>query len=222
MGKKGGSWHRQRGRDVFFHEAKRLGLRSRAAFKLEAMAAKARLFRSGQTVVDLGAAPGGWSEVARRAIGPKGRVVAIDRLEMEPIAGVQFIHGDFLSPEVHRRLQEVIGDRSADLVLSDMAPNLSGVKANDQSRWRDLADGAAEFALGALKPEGAFLIKLLQGEEAQDYLRMLRRAFVRVSIQKPPASRDRSSEFYALARGIDSAAGSFLRDDERNDSPSGD
>lgn len=220
MGKKGGSWHRQRVRDAFFHDAKRLGLRSRAAFKLDAMAAQARLFRSGQTVVDLGAAPGGWSEVTRRAIGPTGRVVAIDLSEMEPIVGVQFIRGDFLSPEVLRRLQEAIGERSADLVLSDMAPNLSGVKTNDQSRWRALADGAADFALGALKPEGSFLIKLLQGEEAQDYLRMLRRSFVRVVIKKPPASRDRSSEFYALARGVDSTAGSFLSD-ARNDLESG-
>ncbi|MBF2760265.1 MAG: RlmE family RNA methyltransferase [Ectothiorhodospiraceae bacterium AqS1] len=212
MGKKRGSWHRQREQDAFFHDAKRLGLRSRAAFKLEAMAVKDRLFRPGQTVVDLGAAPGGWSEVTRRAVGPTGKVVAIDRLEMEPIAGVQFINGDFLSPEVLGQLQESIGELSADLVLSDMAPNLSGVKANDQARWRELADGAVDFALGALKPEGAFLIKLLQGEEAQDYLRMLRRAFVRVMIKKPPASRDRSSEVYALARGIDSKAGSFVCD----------
>ncbi len=208
MGSKRGSWHRQREQDAFFHDAKRRGLRSRAALKLEAMAAQNRLFRPGQTVVDLGAAPGGWSEVARRAIGRSGRVVAIDRSEMEPIEGVRFIRGDFLSPEVLCTLQEAIGDRSVDLVLSDMAPNLSGVKANDQARWRALADGAADFALGALKREGSFLVKLLQGEEADDYLRMLRKSFVRVAIKKPPASRDRSTEVYALARGVESASDS--------------
>ena len=204
-GKGSGAWHRERERDVFFHEARRRGLRSRAALKLEAIDARDRLLRGARVVVDLGAAPGGWSQIARHALPSEGRVFALDVLEMEPLAGVEFIRGDFLHAETAARLEAKIGPRAADLVMSDMAPNLTGMKASDQARWRDLADGAAEFAGAVLKPGGAFLVKLFQGEETEPYLRALRERFTGVVVRKPAASRKHSTETYALARGLKAA-----------------
>ena len=203
MTRKGGAWRRERDTDPFVREARRRGLRSRAALKLEAMDARDHLFRGARTVVDLGAAPGGWSQVARRALPPDGRVVALDVLEMEELPGVEFIQGDFRRAEVLCRLQSSIGRRTADLVLSDMAPNLSGMRVHDQARWRELAECAAEFAAGVLKRDGVFLVKLFQGEETAPYLRMLRERFANVVVRKPAASRRQSSESYALARGAD-------------------
>ena len=202
MTRKGGAWRRERDADAFIREAHRRGLRSRAALKLEAMDARDHLFRDTRTVVDLGAAPGGWSQVARRALPPDGRVVALDVLEMEELAGVEFIQGDFRRPEVLRRLRSSIGRRTVDLVLSDMAPNLSGMRVHDQARWRELAECAAEFAAGVLGRDGVFLVKLFQGEETAPYLRMLRERFANVAVRKPAASRRQSSESYALARGV--------------------
>ena len=203
MTRKGGAWRRERDADAFIREARRRGLRSRAALKLEAMDARDHLFRNARTVVDLGAAPGGWSQVARRALPPDGRVIALDVLEMEELAGVEFIQGDFRRPEILRRLRSSIGRRTVDLVLSDMAPNLSGMRVHDQARWRELAECAAEFAAGMLERDGVFLVKLFQGEETAPYLRMLRERFANVAVRKPAASRRQSSEFYALARGVD-------------------
>ena len=206
-GKGGGAWHRERHDDTFFHEARRRGLRSRAALKLEAIDAREHLFRGARVVVDLGAAPGGWSQVARRALAPGGRVFALDVAEMAPLDGVEFIRGDFLRAETAARLEAKVGPRAADLVMSDMAPNLTGMKASDQARWRDLADGAAGFAGAVLRPGGAFLVKLFQGEESESYLRALRERFTGVVVRKPAASRKRSTETYALARGPKSAGG---------------
>lgn len=203
MTRKGGAWRRERDTDPFVREARRRGLRSRAALKLEAMDARDHLFRGARVVVDLGAAPGGWSQVARRALPPDGRVVALDVLEMEELPGVEFIQGDFRRTEVLRRLQSSIGRRTADLVMSDMAPNLSGMRVHDQVRWRELAECAAEFSAGVLKRDGVFLVKLFQGEETAPYLRMLRERFTNVVVRKPAASRRQSSESYALARGAD-------------------
>lgn len=203
MTRKGGAWRRERDADAFIREARRRGLRSRAALKLEAMDARDHLFRDARTVVDLGAAPGGWSQVARRALPPDGRVIALDVLEMEELAGVEFIQGDFRRPEILRRLRSSIGRRTVDLVLSDMAPNLSGMRVHDQARWRELAECAAEFAAGMLERDGVFLVKLFQGEETAPYLRMLRERFANVAVRKPAASRRQSSESYALARGVD-------------------
>ena len=205
-GKGGGAWHRERHDDTFFHEARRRGLRSRAALKLEAIDARDHLFHGARVVVDLGAAPGGWSQIARRAIPSAGRVVAMDVAEMDPIAGVEFIRGDFLCEEVLTRLEASVGRRVADLVMSDMAPNLSGTRASDQARWRDLADRAAGFAGIVLRPGGAFLVKLFQGEETESYLRGLRERFAGVAVRKPAASRKHSTETYALARGLKAAA----------------
>ncbi len=202
MTRKSGAWRRERDTDGFVREARRRGLRSRAALKLEAMDRCDHLFRDARVVVDLGAAPGGWSQVARRVLPPAGRVVALDTLEMEELAGVEFIQGDFRSPEVLRGLRSCIGQRTVDLVLSDMAPNLSGMRVRDQARWIELAECAAEFAVGMLKRDGIFLVKLFQGEETASYLRMLRERFTNVAIRKPAASRRQSREAYALARGV--------------------
>ena len=162
-------------------------------------------FAARGVVVDLGAAPGGWSQIARHALPSGGRVFALDVQEMEPLAGVDFIRGDFLHVETTARLEAKIGPRAADLVMSDMAPNLTGMKASDQARWRDLADSATEFAGAVLKPGGAFLVKLFQGEETEPYLWALRERFTGVVVRKPAASRKRSAETYALARGLKAA-----------------
>lgn len=199
--RKSGSWRRMRDNDAFFLEARRRGLRSRAALKLEAIDAHDHLFRDARVVVDLGAAPGGWSQVARDALPSDARVVALDIIEMEPLPGVEFIRGDFREAEVLERLEASVARRTVDLVMSDMAPNLSGMKVNDQARWRELAESAAGFALGVLRHDGAFLVKLFQGEETESYLRALHERFASVVVRKPAASRKRSSETYALARG---------------------
>ena len=203
----GGAWHRARHDDTFFHEARRRGLRSRAALKLESIDTRDHIFRGAQVVVDLGAAPGGWSQIARRALAPGGWVLALDVLEMAPLDGVEFIRGDFLQAETAARLEARVGPHATDLVMSDMAPNLTGMKASDQARWRDLADRAAEFAGVVLRPGGAFLVKLFQGEETEAYLRALRERFAGVVVRKPAASRKRSTEAYALARGLKPGGG---------------
>jgi len=194
------AWRRERDHDAYFHEARRRGLRSRAALKLEAIDARDRLFRDARVVVDLGAAPGGWSQIARRSLVPGGRVIAVDILEMEPLDGVETICGDFLCPEVLSRIEASVGRRAADLVMSDMAPNLSGMRVRDQARWRELAESAAGFADRVLRPGGIFLAKLFQGEETEPYLRTLRERFSRVAVRKPAGSRKQSTESYAVAR----------------------
>ena len=201
MGRGSGAWRRQRDEDVFVREARRRGLRSRAAFKLEAIDARDHLFRGKWVVVDLGAAPGGWSQVARRELPPGARVVALDMAKMEPLSGVEFIQGDFLSPEVLARVEASVGRQAVDLVLSDMSPNLSGMRTSDQARWLELAESAASFAGTVLGREGALLVKLFQGAETDSFLRTLRERFASVAVRKPAASRKRSTETYALARG---------------------
>jgi 23S rRNA (uridine2552-2'-O)-methyltransferase len=153
------------------------------------------------TVVDLGAAPGGWSQWVRQALGDSGRVVALDILEMPPLAGVDFLHGDFRDDVVLSQLESMLGDEPVDLVLSDMAPNKSGMDAVDQPRVMHLAELAMEFADQHLRPGGALLIKLFHGVGFDDYVRELRRRYTKVAIRKPAASRKRSPEVYALAQG---------------------
>ena len=152
-------------------------------------------------VVDLGAAPGGWSQFVRKALGDSGRVVAMDILEMPSLAGVEFLHGDFREDEVLSRLQAMLNGQPVDLVLSDMAPNKSGVDAVDQPRMMHLAELAMEFADGHFRIGGTFLIKLFQGIGFDDYVKELRRRYAKVAIRKPAASRKRSPEVYALAQG---------------------
>ncbi len=187
--------------DAFVKEAKAQGYRSRAAFKLMALDEKDRLLHPGMTVVDLGAAPGGWSQVAAERVGDRGRVLALDRLPMEPIAGVHFIQGDFTETDVLEALQAAIGGAPVDLVLSDMAPDLSGIRSVDQARSIYLLELALDLAETVLKDEGALVVKAFQGEGFDDFLRRLRQGFQRVAVRKPPASRARSRELYLVAKG---------------------
>lgn len=176
-------------------------MRSRAAYKLEELLQRDRLLKPGMVVVDLGAAPGGWSQQVRKSMGASGRVVALDILEMPPLAGVEFLHGDFREQAVLSEFEAMLGDVPVDLVLSDMAPNKSGMDAVDQPRMMHLAELAMEFADTHLKVGGAFLIKLFQGVGSDDYIRELRRRYEKVTIRKPAASRKRSAEVYVLGQG---------------------
>ena len=194
-------WLKEHFSDPFVKKAQSEGLRSRAAYKLEELVERDRLLKPGMTVVDLGAAPGGWSQWVRQALGDSGRVIALDILEMPSLAGVEFLHGDFRDDEVLSRLEAALGGRSVDLVLSDMAPNMSGVDAVDMPRAMHLAELAMDFADRHLRVDGTFLIKLFQGVGFDDYVRELRRRYAKVSIRKPAASRKRSPEVYALAQG---------------------
>ncbi len=195
-------WLQEHHSDHWVQEAKRLGYRSRACFKLLEIQEKDRILRPGMTVVDLGAAPGGWSQVAARLVGPKGRVIATDILYMDALAGVDFIQGDFTEEAALQAIRAAVGDAGADLVMSDMAPNMSGTNAVDQPRSMHLAELALELAAEILKPDGVFLTKVFQGEGFDAYLLALRQRFRQVATRKPKASRPRSREVYLLARGL--------------------
>ncbi len=195
------AWLERQISDPYVARAKREGLRSRAAFKLAEIDDKYRLLKTGARVVDLGAAPGGWSEIAARRVGRSGRVVAIDILDMKPIAGVTFEKLDFLDPAAPERLKAMLGGR-ADVVLSDMAANATGHRQTDHLRIMALAEAAAEFAREVLAPGGAFLCKVLQGGTEAGLLAALKRDFESVKHVKPPASRGDSAELYLLARGF--------------------
>jgi len=194
-------WLKEHFSDPYVKKAQAEGMRSRAAYKLEELVERDRLLKPGMAVVDLGAAPGGWSQWVRQAMGDTGRVVALDILEMPTLAGVEFIHGDFREDEVLARLEALLNGQPVDLVLSDMAPNMSGVDAVDLPRAMHLAELAMDFADRHLRPGGAFLIKLFQGVGFDEYVRALRARYDRVVIRKPAASRKRSPEVYALAQG---------------------
>ena len=194
-------WLKEHFSDPYVKKAQAEGLRSRAAYKLEELLERDRLLKPGMVVVDLGAAPGGWSQFVRQAMGDSGRVVAMDILDMPPLAGVDFLHGDFREDSVLSQLEAMLQGARVDLVLSDMAPNKSGVDAVDQPRMMHLAELAMAFADDHLKPGGAFLIKLFQGAGSDDYIRELRRRYDKVAIRKPDASRKRSPEVYALGQG---------------------
>lgn len=193
-------WLAEHAADPYVREARRLGYRSRAAFKLKELDERDRLFRPGMTVIDLGAAPGGWSQYARPRLGPAGTLIALDLLPMEPIPGVRFLQGDFREPAVLRALESLVAEGAADLVMSDMAPNISGVDAADQAAAMALAELALDFARARLKPGGTLLVKAFQGEGFEALVAALRAAFGRVQIRKPGASRARSREIYLLAR----------------------
>lgn len=162
-----------------------------------------RLFRPGQTLVDLGAAPGGWAQYASSRVGPRGRVIAMDLQEIEPIRNVQSIRGDFSDMAVFKQCVEALGGRRADLVISDMAPHLSGIRVTDQARSMHLAELVLDFAGQVLKPGGDLLVKLFQGQGTDEYRQELVERFQRVMVRKPRASRDSSREFYVLARGYE-------------------
>jgi len=192
-------WLQRHVSDPFVKRAREEGYRSRAAFKLLEIDARDRLLRAGATVIDLGAAPGGWSQVAAAKVGAKGRVVAIDPLEMPAPPGVQFIQGSFLDPAVRAAALAAAGGK-VDLVLSDMMPNVSGIASADQARAAELVHEAIAFCGEVLKPGGAFLVKVFQGAEFAGILAELRRCFSSVQTRKPAASRGESRETYLLAR----------------------
>lgn len=194
------AWLTEHFSDEFVKKAQQLGLRSRAAFKLEEIDQRDRLLRPGAVVVDLGAAPGGWSQYAAKRLAGKGRVVAIDILPMDPLPGVEFIQADFTAPEAPARLRALLAGAPVDLVISDMAPNISGEADVDQARGIHLGELALEFAGEVLRPGGALLMKAFQGAGYEDLVKALRAGFGSVAVRKPKASRSRSAEVYLLAR----------------------
>lgn len=195
-------WLKEHFNDPYVKQAQQQGYRSRAVYKLQEINERDHLFRPGQTVLDLGAAPGSWSQVAVHAVGHDGRVIASDILEMPAIAGVEFIQGDFRDEAVYQKLLETIGDDGVDLVISDMAPNMSGMDAVDQPRSMYLVELAVEMARNVLKKKGDLLIKVFQGGGFDQLLKELRKEYDKVLIRKPKASRARSREVYVLARGL--------------------
>jgi 23S rRNA (uridine2552-2'-O)-methyltransferase len=196
------AWMQEHVNDPYVKKARKEGWRSRAAFKLMEIDDKDRLLRRGEVVVDLGATPGGWSQVAAKRVGDDGLVLALDLLEMDPIHGVHFIQGDFREDDVLRQLEERLSGRRVGLVMSDMAPNMSGVPLVDQARIMYLAELGLEFSRAHLKPDGAFLVKVFQGTDYEAFIRAMREAFKVVAVRKPDASRDRSAELYVLGRAL--------------------
>jgi 23S rRNA (uridine2552-2'-O)-methyltransferase len=193
-------WRQQESRDIFVDKAARLNLRSRAYFKLEQIQEKERILKRGYRCVDLGSTPGGWSQFAVERVGSNGNVWAVDLLPMQPLAGVNFILGDFTSESVRESLLATMGDERVDLVMSDVAPNLTGNRSVDQPRVISLAEDALYFSEDTLRQGGSFLVKLFQGEGFEDYVAAVRTRFRRVKLIKPQASRSDSREMYLLAR----------------------
>lgn len=193
-------WLKEHFDDPYVQRAWKEGLRGRAAYKLAEIDDKDHILKPGMIIVDLGAAPGGWSEYARKAVGDAGHVFALDILPMEPIPGVTILEGDFREDAVLARLRDALAGRPVDLVMSDMAPNISGMSAVDQPRAMLLAELALELAIEVLRPGGDLLTKVFQGEGFDEYSRQLRERFGKVLFRKPKASRARSREVYALAR----------------------
>ena len=194
-------WLREHFDDEYVKKAKRDGYRSRAVYKLDEIQQKDRIIKPGMAIVDLGAAPGGWSQYASGLFGGKGTVVAMDILPMEELSGVTFVQGDFREDDVLDKLLQALEGQEVDLVMSDMAPNISGMDAVDQPRAMYLAELAVDFAERVVRPGGELLIKVFQGEGFDELVRGLRSHYQKVVIRKPRASRPRSREVYALARG---------------------
>lgn len=195
-------WRERQERDIYVEQAGRGGWRSRAVFKLEQIQAKERVLKPGTVCIDLGSAPGSWSQLAARLTAPGGRVIAVDLLPMEPIPGVEFLQGDFTTPETLAELRDLVGSTRVDLVLSDMAPNMSGQRAVDQPRTIALLEEALLFATEVLRPGGDMLVKAFQGEGIEAFVRELKSRFQTVKTIKPKASRSESREIYLLARNL--------------------
>ena len=193
-------WLKEHFNDPYVKRAQQEGYRSRAAYKLLEIQTKDKLFKPGMVVVDLGAAPGGWSQVVARLVAPGGRIVALDILAMDALPDVEFIQGDFREEAILQELLKKLEGRPVDRVISDMAPNMSGMAGIDQPRIMYLAELALELCQRVLRPGGALLIKLFQGEGFEEYVRTLRQAFKRVVVRKPPASKARSAEVYLVAK----------------------
>ena len=196
------AWLQEHVNDPYVQRAKAEGWRSRASFKLMEIDDRDKLIRPGEIVVDLGAAPGGWSQVAAQRLKGTGRVIALDLLEMPGIHGVEFFQGDFRDATILAQLEEKLAGDPVGLVLSDMAPNMSGIPVSDQARMMHLAELGLEFSENWLKPDGAFLVKLFQGYGYEEFVGSMRKVFKTVSTRKPGASRDRSAELYLLGKGL--------------------
>ncbi len=194
-------WLKEHFDDHYVQKAQKMGLRSRAVFKLEAIQEKDRLIKPGMTVVDLGAAPGGWSQLSADLVGANGQVIACDILPMDPLAGVDFLQGDFREESVLDTLLNRIGGNTVDIVLSDMAPNMSGNGSVDQARSMYLCELALDMCHSVLKPNGAFVIKVFQGEGFDQFFRDVKSAFKVLKTRKPDSSRARSREVYLVATG---------------------
>ena len=203
MAKKSSSarWKQRQFSDPYVLKAQKEGWRSRAVYKLEEIDKKQRLFRNGSVVIDLGAAPGGWSQYAAQRVLPKGRVIALDLLEMEPLEGVEFMQGDFTEDAALQQLLASLGAARADLVMSDMAPNISGMRSVDQPRAMYLAELALDLAVKTLTSGGSFVTKVFMGEGFDELVKSCREQFDNVKVQKPAASRAESRETYIAARG---------------------
>jgi 23S rRNA (uridine2552-2'-O)-methyltransferase len=202
LSKSSRAWVQRQLNDPYVAEAQRLGYRSRAAFKILQLDEKCHFFRSGAVVVDLGAAPGGWSQIAAQKLGKNGRVIAMDILEMKPLNGVEFLQGDFSDEEVQQKLLTMIGGKKVNLVMSDIAPNTTGHGATDHIRIMNLAEEAFIFAREVLAPGGAFVCKVFQGGAGDKILVPLKKSFEKVRHIKPPASRKDSTEMYLVATGF--------------------
>lgn len=200
-------WLQEHNRDHYVKRSQQEGYRSRASYKLIELDKKDRLLRPGMSVVDLGSAPGGWSQVAAKQVGDKGRVVASDILPMDSIAGVEFICGDFTEESVLKEILDTLGEDLADLVISDMAPNMSGMRAVDQPKAMYLVELALDLAQQILKPGGDFVAKVFHGEGFDEYMRQVKGCFDRVVTRKPDASRSRSREVYIVAKGLKAELG---------------
>ena len=197
-------WLAEHESDVYVKRARESGFRSRAVFKLEEIQRSDRLIKPGMTIVDLGAAPGGWSQLAAKLMHGKGRIIALDILPMDAINGVEFIQGDFGDEAVLEVLQQALGNDRPQLVMSDIAPNMTGIADVDHDRSMHLVELALDFAEHALAPGGDFLVKVFQGRHFQPFVQQLRKRFATVKVRKPSASRQRSSELYLLARDFKS------------------
>ena len=200
--KSSNDWMKEHFDDHYVKMAQKAGYRSRSTFKLEEIDKKDKLIRPGMVVVDLGSAPGGWSDYALRKMGDNGTIVALDILSMTPLTGVHFIEGDFREDSVLDELNEVVNGQQIDLVLSDMAPNITGVASIDQPSSMYLVELALDFALTNLSKQGVFLVKVFQGEGFEQYMKAMREGFQKVITRKPDASRPRSREVYLLGRGL--------------------
>jgi len=205
--KSSSAWLKRHVNDPYVHRARAHGYRSRAAYKLIEIADREGFARPGDAVVDLGAAPGGWAQALAERVGRSGRVVAVDLLEIAPIPGVTVVRGDFREETVLQRLEDALDGRKLDLVVSDMAPNLSGVRATDQARSVHLCELALAFAKDHLKPRGAFLVKIFQGTAYPEFLAAMRAVFIAVASRKPGASRGDSKEMYLVGRGLKAGTG---------------
>ncbi len=203
MAKKGSSarWRRRQESDIYVQRARREGWRSRAVYKLDEIQERHQLMRPGNVVIDLGAAPGGWCQYALKCVGTKGRVIGLDILDMPPIEDVEFIQGDFTEDSVLAELQRALGEQPVDLVMSDMAPNITGTRSVDQPRSMYLVEIALDFAFDTLKPGGHFVTKIFHGEGFDDFVKAARQRFDSVKVRKPKASRPDSRETYLVASG---------------------